>query len=355
MWHDTGTWAGLVPPGLDVEPDLNAESPESKRRIRNLLEVSGLLDQLTTIKAKPATLEDITRFHTREYVDRLKKMSDEGGGDAGEFTPFGRGSYDIALLTAGGTIQMTEAVLDGTVKNGYALVRPPGHHAERDWGRGFCLFGNIAVAGMRAQAVHGVGRIAVVDWDVHHGNGTQQAFYDTDQALTISLHQDHLYPLETGDMTERGEGKGHGYNINLPLPPGCGVGAYQAAFEQLVIPALERFKPELIFVASGFDAGGNDPLGRMMMHSDGYRDLTALLMQAADTLCDGRLVFSHEGGYSPHHSPYCGLAVIEQLSGIRTDLADPWLALGKAWGQQDLQPHQQAVIDRAVELLTDIQ
>lgn len=354
MWHDTGTAAGVLPAGLSVEPDVHSESPASKRRFRNLLEVSGLLEQLVVIRAQPATIEDLTRFHDRTYVERIRDQSAAGPGNGGDGTPFGKGSFEIACLAAGGTIAMVEAVLRGEIRNGYALVRPPGHHAERDQGRGFCLFGNVAVAIMKAQAVHGVGRVATVDWDVHHGNGTQQAFYDASSTLTISIHQDGLYPIDSGTIEENGAGEGLGYNLNVPLPPGSGVGAYLAAFERVVVPALERFKPELIVVPSGFDAGGNDPLGRMMMHSEGYRELTRMLMGAAEALCQGRLVMSHEGGYSPHHVPYCGLAVMEELSGVRTEVSDPWLPAMQRWGQQALQPHQEALINRAAELLPRI-
>jgi len=354
MWHDTGTAAGVVPGGLTVEPDRHAESPETKRRLRNLLEVSGVLEQLVAVRAQPAAVEDLARFHTLEYIDRIRAESATAGGDGGDYTPFGAGSYEIARLAAGGTIAMVEAVLNGEIRNGYALVRPPGHHAERDIGRGFCLFGNVAIAVMKAQVKHGVGRVATVDWDVHHGNGTQQAFYETDTTLTISVHQDRLYPIETGRVEEIGAGKGEGYNLNIPLPPGSGVGAYLAAFERVVVPALERYRPELIVVPSGFDAGGNDSLGRMMMHSDGYRQLTRMLMDAADQLCHGRLVLSHEGGYSPHHVPYCGLAVIEELSGVRSGVRDPWMPMMQAWGQQELQPHQEVAIAAAASLLDHI-
>jgi acetoin utilization deacetylase AcuC-like enzyme len=244
-----------------------------------------------------------------------------------------------------------EAVLKGEVANAYALVRPPGHHAVADQGMGFCLFGNVAVAVMHARAVHGVGRVATVDWDVHHGNGTQAAFYGERDVLTISIHQDRLFPPESGLLSETGEGAGEGSNINVPLPPGSGVGAYVAAFEQVVLPALRKFRPELIVVPSGFDASGADPLGRMMMTSDGYRTLTTLLMQVADEICGGRLVFSHEGGYSEMHVPYCGLAVLETMTGKRTGVVDPWQAPMDDWAGHDLQPHQVLVIDAAAELI----
>jgi acetoin utilization deacetylase AcuC-like enzyme len=240
-----------------------------------------------------------------------------------------------------------DAVMKGQVTNAYALVRPPGHHAERDRGLGFCLFGNVAVAIMRARQVHGLKRVATVDWDVHHGNGTQQAFYEDPDVLTISIHQDRLFPLRSGGIEENGSGAGEGRNINIPMPPGSGVGAYLAAFERVILPALRKFKPDLIVVPSGFDAGGTDPLGRMMVHSGGYRQMARLLMEVADEVCQGRLVLSHEGGYSATNVPYCGLAVMEQLSGITTNVTDPWLPIMEEWGGQDLQPHQEAAIDRA--------
>lgn len=354
LWHNTGNYAQVFPPGLTVQPGEHAENPETKRRIRNLLEVSGLLDHLTPIKPRPATEAEILRFHTQGHLDKIRSMSAAGGGDASHLTPFGSGSYEIALLSAGGTIEAVDAVLAGKVGNAYALVRPPGHHATQDVGMGFCLFGNVAIAIMHAQAVRGVGRVATVDWDVHHGNGTQAAFYDTPDVLTISIHQDNLFPAASGGLAERGTGKGEGYNLNIPLPPGCGNGAYVEAFHRVVIPALERYRPELIVVPSGFDASGVDPLGRMMVSTEGYRTMTRMLMEAADRLCGGRLVMSHEGGYSAMYAPYCGLAVMEEMAGIRTHVDDPWALAMADWGQQDLQPHQTKAIDAATELLAGI-
>lgn len=355
LWHDTGTWPlGYSPPGLGLEPHSHPESPESKRRLRNLLEVSGVLDHLIMLEAKPATVDQIQRFHTPAYVDRVRNMSEAGGGDAGELTPFGRGSYDIALLSAGGVIRAVEATLSGEVDNAYAFVRPPGHHAEADRGRGFCLFGNVAIAAKHARAELGVGRIATVDWDVHHGNGTQSAFYDDPDVLTISLHQNQLYPIDSGKVEERGAGRGLGYNLNIPLPPGSGEGAYIAAFERAVLPALRAYKPELIMVSSGFDACGFDPLARMMLHSGTYRTLTRMMKEAAAELCGGRLVLAHEGGYSAVYAPYCGLAVMEELCERRGSVGDPFQAAVSGWGEQGLQPHQERAIERAAANLAGI-
>ncbi len=354
-WHDTGTHAAFVPAnGKTVQPDTHGEDPETKRRFRNLLEMSGLWDKLVHVPPRPATEEDILRFHTPEYLKVIQELSNSGGGDTGIITVCAPGSYEIAMLSAGGVLAAVDAVLDGQIKNAYALVRPPGHHAMPDEARGFCIFGNAAIAGKYAFAKKGLSRIAFVDWDVHHGNGTEAAFWTDPNALTISIHQDRFYPPDRGLIHQMGEGAGEGYNINVPLPPGSGVGAYIAAYERVIIPALQRFKPDLIIVPSGFDAGALDPLGRNMMHSEGYRELTKMLMAAADDLCKGRLVMCHEGGYSRSTVPFYGLAVMEELTGVQTGVTDPFLDMVKAFAGQDLQPHQEQVIENARNLLPRI-
>ena len=354
LWHNTGNAAMFYPSSLTVQPGEHAENPETKRRMKNLLEVSGLTDHLVSLKPRPATDDELARFHTRDHIAKIRTMSAAGGGDASELTPLGAGSFEIAKLAAGGAIVALEAVLRGDVTNAYALIRPPGHHALTDLGMGFCLFGNAPIAIHHGRALHSLGRVAVVDWDVHHGNGTQAAFYEDPQTLTISLHADCLFPPDSGTLAERGADKGHGYNLNVPLPPGSGDGAYLEAIRRVVLPALQRFKPDLIVVACGFDASAADPLGRMMVTSDGYRQMTALLMAQADGLCGGRLMMTHEGGYSAHYVPYCGLAVLEQLSGMTSGVVDPFLTQFRGFGQQGLQPHQSAAIDAAAALVADI-
>ena len=351
MWHNTGNLAGPMPYGNPVQPYEHAEHPETKRRIRNLLEVSGLLKQLTPVEPRPATEEEILRFHTRAHLEKIRAGNEYLGIDAGFFTPMGRGSFEIALLAAGGVIECVDAVLAGRVKNAYALVRPPGHHALKDLAMGFCLFGNAAIAGFHLLEARKLSRIAFVDWDVHHGNGTQSAFWEDPRALTISVHQDNCFPPNSGHMSERGAGRGAGYNINIPLPPGSGVGAYEAVFDRVVVPALRRFKPEFIILPSGFDAGAYDPLGRQMITSEGYRSLTQKMMAVADEVCGGRLVLCHEGGYNAPTVPFFGLAVMEQLSGISTGVVDPFQELLGGLGGQALQPHQESVIRQAEGLL----
>jgi acetoin utilization deacetylase AcuC-like enzyme len=356
FWWDPRS-AGLFLPShhaLGVEPDVHVESAASKRRFRNLLELSGLLAQLEPIAPRSATLAEIERVHSPDYVRRMRSLSDSGGGDAGEETPFAPGGFEIALLAAGGTLTAVEAVLEGRVRNVYALVRPPGHHAERDRGRGFCMFGNCAVAARHARDALGLSRVAIVDWDVHHGNGSQWLFYDDPSVLTISLHQYANFPKDSGFVAENGAGDGVGANINVPLPPGSGTGAYVAAVERVVVPALRRFRPELVIVASGLDASAYDPLARQMVSSEGFRTLMRLVREVADEVCGGRVVVSHEGGYSPVYVAFCGLAVVEELAGIRSSIADPYLEGVEGLGQQELQPHQDAAIREAEALVANV-
>lgn len=354
LWHDTGNAAQFFPAGLTIEPGEHAENAGTKRRFRNLMEVSGLTEKLVSVKSEPVDEDDLALFHTREYIRGIRALSDARGGDASYLTPFGAGSYEIACLAAGGTCSLMDNVLSGNIDNGYALVRPPGHHAESDKGLGFCLFGNIPIAILKNRKKHRFDRVATVDWDVHHGNGTQAAFWTDPGVLTISIHQERLYPPDSGDREERGAGAGFGYNLNIPLPAGSGHGAYIAAFEQVVLPALALYKPDLIVVPSGFDASGADPLGRMMLHSNTYREMTRLLMEAANDLCAGRLVMSHEGGYSAAYVPYCGLAVMEQLSGIRTHIDDPFLPLFQDYRGQELCRWQQDAISASAELVASV-
>ena len=355
LWHDTGRWQTLGPKhGRWLQAWEHYENPATKRRFKNLLDISGFAEELVPLKPQPASVEQVLRFHTREYVDRVRALSAASGGDAGIGAEFSKGGYEIALLSAGGTIRAVDAVLDGEVDNAYALVRPPGHHAERDQGMGFCIFGNVAIAAMHALAARGLGRIATVDWDVHHGNGTQQAFYGSSDVLTISIHQDRCFPRESGALEERGEGDGADCNINIPLPPGSGHGAYTETVRQVVVPALRAYGPDLIIVPCGFDASNFDPLARMMAHSDTFREMTRLLLEAADELCSGRLVMSHEGGYSPIYVPFCGLAVMEELSGRQSIAGDPFADHVAGAGRQEIQPHQQEALNEVKPLVDQL-
>lgn len=350
-WHDTGSHIGIAPSGGFNQPHQTFESGESKSRMAGLVEVSGLLDELHRIPAHVATAEDLMRVHTPEYVEKIQRLSGSGGGDAGDgYTPFGAGSYDIACLAAGGTIAATEAVMRGTVENAYALVRPPGHHAVREQGMGYCLFSNVSVAIEYARAHLGVKRVAIFDYDVHHGNGAQSIFWNDPNVLTISVHQERLFPQESGLISEIGGPEAQGSVINIPLQAGAGNGAYFAAVDRIARPAIEAFQPDLIMVSSGFDPSPVDPLGRMVVTSAGFKGIAQRLLSIAADVCGGRIVFSHEGGYSPVHVPFCGLAVLEALTGIETGVLDPFNESFDASPAHELRPWQEMVIAEAEQL-----
>jgi acetoin utilization deacetylase AcuC-like enzyme len=347
FWHDAGNGAGFSAVNAYAQPDRHPESPDSKRRFLSLLDVSGLLARLERIPPRPASTTELEYFHTPRYVAEVERLSRSGGGAVGDSATIGAGSFEIAQLAAGGCVEAVDAVLAGRIRNAYALVRPPGHHADADGGRGYCVFGNAVIAIRHAQRVRGVRRIAVVDWDVHHGNGTETAFLDDPSVLTISVHQDRCYPIDSGGVDVVGTGPAAYTNLNIPLPAGSGHGAYVTAFERVVVPALAAFRPELIVITSGLDANAMDPMGRMLATSDTYRELARQVLGVAAEVCGGRVVATHEGGYSNAYVPFCGLAVVETLAGIRTGVIDPYLEELAQMGGQTLEPHQAAAIDRA--------
>lgn len=327
-WHDTGT-GGNAPanPAQGLQPvNRHFSSPEPKRRLHELVQVSQLRTRLTNLSAKPATKVQLERIHSTQHIDSMLQQSQlPKGGDCGDGgSPFGQGGADIAMLSAGGAIEMTRAVLDGVVDRGYALINPPGHHAERNRGLGFCLFNNASAAASFALEERGLERVAIVDWDVHHGNGTQDIWWEDDRVLTVSIHQDRNFPVDSGFVEERGAGKGEGFNLNIPLPPGSGDLVYENALTEIVVPALEDFKPELIILSTGYDAAMMDPLGRMMVTTSGYFNMTQALQAAADTLSEGKLVVVQEGGYCQYYVPFCGLAVLESLTGESSGFKDEY-------------------------------
>ena len=327
FWHGGGNYAGMLPVGGLVQPSGTAglpESPETKRRLKNLMEVTGLINDLVVSSAAHASREDLERVHPARYLDEFKALSDANGGELGRRTPFGPGGYEMAALSAGLSKAALAAVLRGEHRNAYALSRPPGHHCLPDYPNGFCLFNNLAVAIEAAKAEGLAERFAVLDWDVHHGNGTEAIFYDRDDVLTISIHQDRNYPMDTGAFEDRGTGAGLGYNLNIPLPPGVGHVGYVQAMEMLALPAIRAFKPDVIIIACGFDAGANDPLGRMLATQETFAVMTDQVMALADELCGGRLMMSHEGGYSETYVPFCGHAVLQRMSGSKVEAADPF-------------------------------
>lgn len=255
-WHDTQNWCGFMVPSLTAQPAEHFENPETKRRLQNLVVATGLWDHLSHVRPEPASDEVIRTVHPQSHIDHLSAVCERGGGDAGELTPAGPASLEIARLAVGGAIAAM----------------------------GFCLFANAALGIRHVQKTYGLTRIAVVDWDVHHGNGTEAILLDDPGVLTISLHQDNLFPLDSGGIGLKGAGNS---NINVLLPPGSGSGAYREAFEQIVIPALDAFAPELIVLPCGYDVSAVDPLGVCMRSSEDFRWMTRQMITLAAKHCRG--------------------------------------------------------------------
>jgi acetoin utilization deacetylase AcuC-like enzyme len=318
--HDNGSM--LLDPTarswLDVP---HAESPARVARAKGVLDESGIAGRLDRLEVRPAEDEDYLLVHSRAHVKAIRDACRSGEvAWVGPEARVGPGTGQAAALSAGAALAAVDWACEQPGGRAYSLTRPPGHHASRDRAMGFCLFNNVALAARRAQRAHGVERVAIVDWDVHHGNGTQDVFYEDPDVLFVSLHQAGLYPADTGTLGERGSGAGEGTTVNLPLPPGSGDAGYLAACADVVVPELRRFQPELILVSCGQDAAASDPLGRMSVTTEGFRGMMRSVVEVADELCEGRLVAVQEGGYSVDHMPFCVLASVEALAGFAPTL-----------------------------------
>ena len=284
---------------LFMEHDPGFGHPESPDRLQVIYEMLAQPDQMDRYLRpayQPATDEILALNHTHPHLQRVAATDGKTFSTLDPDTHTSPKSHAAARLAAGAVVQATKMVINGEADNAFALVRPPGHHAERDHTSGFCLFNNIAIAAHYAIEHLGLERILIVDWDLHHGNGTQHSFYDTDQVLYFSTHQYPYFP-GTGSLDETGSGPGKGYTINLPLPGGQDDQAYARIFNELLTPLARAYKPELILVSAGFDISIGDPLGLMNVTSDGYAYLTGVLQNLADELCQGRLVLALQGGY----------------------------------------------------------
>jgi acetoin utilization deacetylase AcuC-like enzyme len=270
--------------------------PESPSRLAAALRGLDPLPPGAELRSRcgEATREQLTRVHEPAYVDRVLALRGRAGMIDHE-TPLSEGSVEAALLAAGGSIELIDALLNGSADNGFALVRPPGHHAESNQGMGFCTFNNLAVAAAHALS-RGVRRILVVDWDVHHGNGTQEIFYRRPELLFISLHQENLFPA-TGSANERGEALGEGATLNAPLPPGTGDDAYVSIWREQLRPRAEEFRPELVLVSAGFDAHVQDLMSQLQLSTGAYSTLCLEMKQLAQRHAGGKLGLFLEGGY----------------------------------------------------------
>jgi acetoin utilization deacetylase AcuC-like enzyme len=290
--------------GLVIDPafrlhDTGPGHPESPRRLEAIeteLQRRGLLQRCRLIPARPAVDRELCRCHTARYLQTVRREVAYGARElsTGD-TTVGEHSEDAARLAAGGTLAAVDAVLAGRIDNGFALVRPPGHHAEPDRGMGFCIFNNVALAARHAQAVHGLERVLIVDWDLHHGNGTQAIFWSDPSVLYVSTHEWGNYP-GSGAAEERGEGAGLGFTINCPLPAYSDGAAVLGALEK-ALEAAARFRPQLVLVSAGFDGHRGDPLGHFLLEDADYTALTELCLAIAGEHADGRLVSVLEGGY----------------------------------------------------------
>jgi acetoin utilization deacetylase AcuC-like enzyme len=310
-----------------AEPVAHPSSPALVGRAKHLMDLFGVTDRMRRIDPAFASDEQLTVYHTPEHLARVTEIAQTAGGDTGAGAPIGRGGDRVARLAAGGTIAAVDAVMTGAVNAAYALVRPPGHHAMADEGMGFCVFNNAVVAARQAQRVHGVSRVLILDWDVHHGNGTQAAFWADPSVLFISLHQDDLYPPGWGAADQVGIAEGEGYTVNIPLPAGTGNRGYAKAFTRIVIPIARQFDPDLVIVSAGQDASVMDPLARMSVTLAAYRAMTEAMMAVAAECCEGRLVVTQEGGYAHQYAPYCSATVAQTLVGLLPDgevIADPY-------------------------------
>jgi acetoin utilization deacetylase AcuC-like enzyme len=284
-----------------LKHDTGPGHPERPQRLEALVQhllASPLWSKMSHLRPEPSPLEWIHTVHPERYTSAIKVRCHQGEAilDDGD-TRICRESYDVALLAAGGVLKAIDEVMTGQVKRAFCAVRPPGHHAESSTAMGFCLFNNVAIGARYAQRNHGIKRVAIVDWDVHHGNGTQQTFYEDDSVFYISLHQYPFYP-GTGSAGERGAGRGEGFTLNCPMGSGSVEKDYLDAFQSKILPALHRFQPELLMISAGFDAHKDDPLASIQLTEESYAHMTELLLEAASKYCDGKVVSVLEGGYN---------------------------------------------------------
>lgn len=274
------------------------ESPQRFDTIYSMLDQEDMLNRLKIIRPREASKEEITSIHTPDYYQMVANTAHQDQiVSLDPDTSACPDSFQAAKLAAGGLLSLVEAIQDNSISNGFALVRPPGHHAEANQARGFCIFNNIAVAAKQLIIQHGLNRVLIVDWDLHHGNGTHYSFYDNPQVLYFSTHQSPFYP-GTGDFEEIGADKGKGYTVNLPLYPGAGDYEYIKTFREILLPIAREFRPEFILVSAGFDIHFNDLLGSMRVTPEGFVALTRLLLETANEVCNGKLALVLEGGYS---------------------------------------------------------
>lgn len=292
--------------------------PENSKRLESIitqLEEKELFGELRLLNSRPAEFNELTICHTKEYVEYVQKYCENGGGYLDPDTYSNKYSFTAASAAVGSSIDLTNAVINGDLKNGFALLRPPGHHALANRSMGFCLFGNIAIAAKVALFQRAVKKVAIVDFDVHHGNGTQALIGDDPNILFISSHQYPFYP-GTGSIREIGTGAAEGTIINIPLQAGVGDNGFKMVYEKVVIPSLEKFKPDIILVSAGYDAHWDDPLANLNLSLTGFNWISRELIKYAESICSGKIVFFLEGGYNLDVLSFGVSNTIRRLLGI---------------------------------------
>ena len=317
---------GLVVDPRYEEHDTGPGHPESPARVRA---IRAVLEQyrrpgLVRLEPRAATQDELTLNHAPAHVAQVAATAGRPSYAFDADTPTSARSYDTARLAVGGYLVLLESIMEGAVANGFAFVRPPGHHAEPDRAMGFCLFNNVAIGARYLQRRFGLRRILIVDWDVHHGNGTQDSFYDDPEVLYVSTHQYPFYP-GTGAAAEVGGGAAAGRTLNVPLPAGCGDDEYVAAFSRVIVPVAEQFRPEFVLVSAGFDAHRRDPLASMTVTEEGYRAMTRMLLGVAATHAQGRIAAVLEGGYDLRALQASVATVLDELGGAaeQAEVATP--------------------------------
>lgn len=323
-----------------ITSDAHPEHPDRLRAVYSILEDQELRDRIEYLQAREATAEEIQWIHTESYYQAIESTRDCGRHQLDPDTHVSSQSYRVAKLAAGGLCVLVDAVCSGRVKSGFALVRPPGHHAETDRGMGFCIYNNIAIAARYAQHRGLAEKILIVDWDLHHGNGTQHSFESDPSILYFSSHQYPYYP-GTGKPEEIGRGKAQGYTVNVPLPGGQGDDDFIRVYQEILEPIATQFRPDLILVSAGFDTYYRDPLGGMGVTEDGYAEITRILMRIADTCCQGKIVLTLEGGY--------------QLAGLAQSIKRVILALQETGLPTACSPAPSGPTDRIIEQIRAVQ
>ncbi len=291
------------------------ESPDRLRVIYDVLDSANFESPLVFPKFSTVSHETISQNHSSSLIDRVASTAGSSYNALDADTTTSADSYDAACLAVGAVVTGVDLLMDKEIDNGFAIVRPPGHHAEKDRAMGFCLFNNVAIAARHAMAHHGLERIMIIDWDLHHGNGTQNSFYETEKVLYLSSHQYPHYP-GTGGLHEVGRGAGEGYTVNIPMGGGQGDLEYATLFKEIVEPIGLEYKPQLILLSAGFDIYQGDPLGAMRVTHEGFGYMTRVLTRLAETVCDGRLLVTLEGGYNLTGMRDGALAVLSELAGV---------------------------------------